>query len=224
MEFFLQLAAERSVVRESIKGVIWTIFFHRLFGPITPVTNEFLNTTYPMAANLPDLDSLIDEKISRLIRQFDSVNAKTGRIVIKFLDKNKSKSKKKTGWFAKADSPEDEVKVWEVWILTVTCIPLEEPRDSNTSNSSNSNNSNSNNNNTSNNTIEISIRSFDENLNKIIDIADTHKDHIPPIMTLDSSPFPYVIEVGQPTSKEGEEHDESWGEYIKKMSTRFNEI
>ena len=134
-----------------------------------------------MAANLPDLDSLIDEKISRLIRQFDSVNAKTGRIVIKFLDKNKSKSKKKTGWFAKADSPEDEVKVWEVWILTVTCIPLEEPRDSNTSNSSNSNNSNSNNNNTSNNSnndssngnnspaIEISIRSFDENLNKIID-------------------------------------------------------
>ncbi len=34
--------------------------FNWLFGPITPVTNEFMNVPYPMLIT-PDLDSLIDE-------------------------------------------------------------------------------------------------------------------------------------------------------------------
>ncbi|KAK6459489.1 autophagy-related protein [Scheffersomyces xylosifermentans] len=248
MEFVLNLTAERSVVRESLKGVIWTIFFHRLFGPITPVTNEFLNITYPMAADLPDLDSQIDDKINQLIRRsFDSngstKTAKTGHIAIQFLDKNKSKSKKKTGWFAKAEDSE-ELKVWEIWIIQVQCLPLDEPQsgaqesNSNNNSSGNANNSgngnsstshtgtNNNNNNHNNNSlspsIQISISSFEENLTRVIDIADSHKNHIPPIMTLESSPFPYVISLHLPEKVkeykgEGNEEEESWGKYIKKM-------
>ena len=48
--------------------------FNRLFGPITPVTNEFMNVSYPMANNLPDLDSLIDEKVNRILNQITEVS------------------------------------------------------------------------------------------------------------------------------------------------------
>ncbi|CUM64978.1 uncharacterized protein PRCAT00002596001 [Priceomyces carsonii] len=224
MEYTLNLAAERSVVRESLKGIIWTIFFHRLFGPIVPSTNEFLNVTYPMADDQPDLDSLMDEKISYLIKNEFNVleTEKTSHVIIQFLDKRVTKSKKKSSWFGqgKLENAED-LKLWESWIIVVRCLPLEDESRSSPSSLSSSTNGHilaTHNSNEKTNT-DISIESFESNLLKIIDIVDTHKDHIPPITSLESSPFPYTIEVERraPNRTYLTNDDESWGKYIKKM-------
>ncbi|CUM52484.1 unnamed protein product [Debaryomyces tyrocola] len=211
-------------------GIIWTIFFHRLFGPITPTTNEFLTITYPMTSDLPDLDSLIDEKINQLIKKkFDDNTVqnqeqkpKMGQVVIQFLDKKVTKSKKKTGWFGQGKSSDSEdLKLWESWTINVKCLPIirESGRDKQVSEKTpgpikvtdkESYEQN----------IAISINSFENNMRKIIDIADSQKDYIPPITSLDSSPFPYSIDVERKAPDNmnytaGE--DESWGNYIKKM-------
>lgn len=211
MEFTLNVTAERLVVRESLKGayaqwllfsplltagLIWTIFFHRLFGPITPATSDFFSITYPTAANLPDVDTLIDERIADAIRQYFDRNGPqetpSGRIVVQFFDKRTSKSKKKTGWFGQG-KPDDTLDLWELWVLNVACV-AEGPLDDHA----------------------LSVASFKHNLGRIIEIADSHKDHIPPITSLESLPFPYAIDVDKPLEYTTAQ-DEGWGRYIKRM-------
>lgn len=175
-----------------------------------------------MVSHLPDLDSLIDEKVDQLLRKdFQQVppeseevspyglastpnpgvyedNVQWGHVVIKFFDKQVTKSKKKTGWFGqgKNDDTED-VTLWETWVINIKCLPLDNtPNEYETA-------------------IKSSTLSFEENLLKIITIADTNKDHIPPITSLDTSPFPYTIEV-DPELVAGND-DASWGNYIKKI-------
>lgn len=63
--------------------------------------------------------------------------------------------------------------------------------------------------------ILISIESFESNLNKINDIADRHKDHIPPITSLESAPFPYSIDLE--SKVDYNVADQSWGGYIRKI-------
>lgn len=187
------------------------MFFQRLFGPITPSTNEFFEIPYPFASDLPELDSLIDEKINQLIHdkfnyfhrdmieQLNSDDVKYGQLSIQFFDNN-PQVKKKTGWFGQGK--DHNAKVWESWIIQVKCIPM-----AHTESSANSINSDEN--------VLISIKSFEANLNKINDIADTHKDHIPPITSLESSPFPYSIDLESKLDYNVE--DQSWGGYIRKI-------
>ncbi|EGV65071.1 hypothetical protein PSN45_004958 [Yamadazyma tenuis] len=219
MEYTLSLVAERSVVRESLKGIIWSIFFHRLFGPITPAMCEFLGVPYPVASDLPDLDSLVDEKIDQLIRMGFSFNntdlisplnaeVKYGVVTVRFLDLPTTKSKKKTGWFGQGKSDDEvDLKLWESWIIQIKCLPVlsESSSDKKLHQADHHLDPN----------VAASVSSFEDNLLKIIDIADSHKDHIPPITSLESAPFPYVINVELLERKPSE--DESWGSYIKKI-------
>lgn len=225
MEYTLNITAERSVVRESLKGILWTIFFHRLFGPITPTMSEFLDVPYPMVENMGELDTLIDEKINQLIKGVFNVPSndyylshgiKTGEVIVQFLDILKA-SKKKTGWFGQAKLEDEVQKVWESWIINVKCFPVEDVDDTDSSGGGSTSTGTPT---KRSNSMDISVQSFEENLNIIIDIADSHKDHIPPITSLESSPFPYSIEVGDKISR-GVKYttvdDDGWGKYIKKM-------
>ncbi len=178
-----------------------------MFGPITPVTNEFMNVTYPLASNLPDLDSLIDEKINKLIHSLKEPPNR-GKIEIQFLGKsntssgNKNNNKKKSGWFSNSTYIEkEELKTWEVWRIEIEVLPLDQ----------------------TNKNINTSIRSFEGNMGKIYDIIDKYKEHIPPITSLDSAPFPYRILIpslsGSTSDKSTQtlEGEEGWGTYIKKI-------
>lgn len=177
-------------------------------------------------ADLPDLDSLIDERINRLIKKrFDNSTIEKqddytmGLVVVEFLDKRVTKPKKKTGWFGQGKSSETEdLKLWECWIINVKCLSIsktESPKQR-LGNSMGLTQEKE----VPNHNISTSIDSFENNLRKVIDIADNHKDHIPPITSLESSPFPYTIDVDRKVSSDmnystGE--DDSWGGYIKKM-------
>ncbi|KGR02937.1 hypothetical protein MG1_01183 [Candida albicans GC75] len=200
MEFIINVIAERSVLRESLKGIIWTIFFNRLFGPITPVTNEFMNVSYPMANNLPDLDSLIDEKVNRILNQITEVSNQA-KINVQFL--SKSSNKKKTGWFGNSTyNVQDNLVVWESWLINVESLPLDQVSNGESKN------------------VQTSIQNFANNLTRIYDIADKFKEHIPPITSLDSAPFPYKIIIPEKKSDHNRDYhtgEEGWGTYIKKI-------
>lgn len=200
---------------------MWTIFFHRLFGPVVPGTNNFFDISYPYAEGQLELDSLIDERIDQLIRRkIDSdtnasepANAeRRGQLIVQFLDK-KEKIKKKSGWFGQGRNDMESMTLWESWIINVKCLPFDkdkalnkEESEDNDANSKQSYN------------IELSIESFETNLGKIIELVDSHKDHIPPITSLESSPFPYSINIERNIPTSGlPQGEESWGKYIKKM-------
>lgn len=204
-------------------GIIWSIFFQRLFGPITPNLNEFFDIPYPFASDQNDLDTLIDQKINELIkRDFENIDeVKLSSIMIQFYDPKTAKSRK-SSWFGQKDNTE-HLKSWESWIIKIKCLPMNVTSLSSTTsdlttaigtgtNTITSSETGINDKKIQDQNILTSIESFEENLNDIIDIVDNNKDHIPPITSLDSSPFPYEIKniIGYNT-------EESWGKYIKRI-------
>ncbi|KAI5960571.1 uncharacterized protein KGF55_004464 [Candida pseudojiufengensis] len=216
MEFTIDLIAERSVLRESIKGIIWTIFFNRLFGPTVPSTNEFLSITYPLATNLPDLESLIEEKITVFIRTI--IDKKQlpikGVISIQFSNKSSNSKRKSSGWFGR-DYESDDSKIWETWTINIECLPIKEGVSTTTTTSATNSSEYS-------QGVELSMKSFECNLLKIYDIVDREKEHIPPITSLETSPFPYSINISEygkklTPEKSNSDSDEGWGTYIKKI-------
>lgn len=146
------------------------------------------------------MDTLIDEKIDDLITHQFNYNSthnfpqgKIAQIMVDFHE-NATKSKKKSTWFGGKDPPDHDLKLWESWLIHIKCLPV----DSNT------------------NSMALSVESFESNLHKIVDLVDSHKNHIPPITSLETSPFPYSITVDKQVDT-SYETDESWGKYIKKM-------
>lgn len=189
-------------------GIAWTIFFHRLFGPITPTTNEFLDVVYPMAADQPELDAEINRKVDQLIKKhlvtLSQAQTLVGVLAILFMDENHAKAKKKSGWFGHITEGKQESYAWESWVILVECTPFSSPEHLGSN---------------VNSMFTPSIASFEENIEAITSLVDRHKDHIPPIMTLDVAPFPYKIEVlpTAPSEHKNSGEDESWSHYIKKM-------
>lgn len=143
-----------------------------------------------MANDTPEIDSQIDENIDTVIkRDFEMNETKYSQITINFYDPKTTKSKKK-GWFGGKEEGED-VRLWESWTIYIKCLPISQEKLEKDPN------------------ISLSITSFETALLQIIDTADIHKDHIPPITSLESSPFPYKIDITK--------GDDTWGSYIKKI-------
>lgn len=185
--------------------------------------NEFLGVPYPIAESMTSLDTLIDEKIHHLIKNVfngnvtaplgNSRNVKSGQIKIQLYELRVKKSKK-TGWFGQVKSEDEEKRLWESWVINVKCYPVDEGGPGNVETGGKLTDDRSS---TKSEPMAMSIASFKENLNNIIDIADTHKDHIPPITSLDSLPFPYTIIVSDTQVHSTATEEESWGTLIKKM-------
>jgi autophagy-related protein 101 len=95
-----------------------TIFFHRYFTSISPLTHDLLDLTLPAIDDV-DLETLIEQKTFALVRAIDSTHQPRGRgqIVVQFFEKKR----RKTYFFGKAD----EDVCWEQWTLDVT---LAQPR------------------------------------------------------------------------------------------------
>lgn len=199
-------------------GVLWTIFFHRLFGPVIPVTNEFLEVPYPMVTGAPDIDSKIDSKVDELIKlRFSlpshSSEPSVGQIVVLFSQKVAAKSKKRSGWFGHVkEEPPASTACWESWTINVNCLPLlyqEHQQPSSAGNTVNPGET----------LLRLSALSFESTVSEIMELADKHKDHIPPIMTLDVCPFPFDIATDPLSAAKlpPAADDETWAQYIKKL-------
>jgi len=143
----------------------------------------------------PDLETLVDQRASSLIRQFDASSNPSsgpstnnpspynrlengrGQIVVQFLER-----KRRKGWFG--GKGEEELP-WETWILDVT---LATPR-------------------TENEAVKAR-RAMESSLQKtamkVVGIVNRDRNHIPPITTNETNPFPYQILVNP--------RSEGWGQ------------
>lgn len=168
-----------------------------------------------------ELNSLIEDKVSYLAKKAENLESVESNIEnnervfvehmsVRFYDKKVTKSKKKIGWFGQGRSSEtDDINPWETWVIKVKLLPVPEAKKDSRSDKKECSLMEENQN--------ITSASFRSNLKKIIDISDTHKDHIPPITSSESSPFPYSIDTNNEDSGSSPYEQESWGKYIKKI-------
>ncbi|KAB8078068.1 autophagy-related protein [Aspergillus leporis] len=177
-EYFLEIFADTTTVRDILKGVLNLIFFHRYFPSIRPTTFDVLDFTLP-AINDEDLETLIESRISALVRQHSSAASAhegggggvRGRIAVEFYEKKRRRS---GIWFSGLAGKGEEEVCWEVWNLDVT---IATPRTESE---------------------RAKVRKAMENMLqkaalRILAVVNREKDHIPPITTSDSNPFPYRI-------------------------------
>lgn len=180
--FSLDVLADRSLVKDIVKGVISTVFFHRFFPTVRPKTRDLLDLTLP-AVDDPELDELINQRTNILIGSIEAsagvgTKPQRGEVVVYTVEFYERRPKK--NWFSKAE----EKVCWEQWVLSVTVVSPRTDAE------------------------RIKLRmSMEAQLQaavlNIITIASMKKDHIPPITTNEANPFPYSITV----SPKGE----TWG-------------
>lgn len=179
-EFILEAFADPSTVRDVVRGILHTIFFHRFFPSVQPQTREVLDLTLPLVDDV-ELETMIDQRAAALARQLDAAQSHQhhpsgggrGQISVQFFEKKRRKT-----WLAMRG---DEEVCWEWWTVKVT---VAEPRTESE---------------------RAKVRKATEatlltTTTKIITFVNTHKDHIPPITTTESNPFPYQITVNQKES------------------------
>ena len=157
------------------QGILHTIFFHRFFTPLYPATHDVLDLTLPYVSE-SDIESLIDQRTTALLRQLDTVSQQTspqhsakagrGTLVVQFLER-----KRRKGWFvAKAD----EETVWENWIIEVTLTSARSEPEA-----------------------ARNRRQMEKNLQKaatnVVEIVNKERNHIPPITTNENNPFNHQI-------------------------------
>ncbi|KAK3053729.1 hypothetical protein LTR09_005008 [Extremus antarcticus] len=174
-EYALELSADRSNIKDVVKGALHTIFFHRCFIPLQPATHDILELTLPYVSE-DDIETLIEQRTNSFLRALDSASTSQspqsqprpgkGQLVVQFLEK-----KRRKGWFvAKAD----EETVWESWVIDVTLTSARSEPEA-----------------------ARNRRQMEKQLQTaamaIIETANGEKDHIPPITSTDSNPFPYQI-------------------------------
>ncbi|KAI2903121.1 hypothetical protein CBS63078_5963 [Aspergillus niger] len=184
-EYFLEIFADTTNVRDVLKGILNTIFFHRYFPSIRPITFDVLDFTLP-AINDVDLETLIDSRVSSLVRQHSSAaSAPDGggggvraRMAVEFYEKRR----RRPGiWFGGLSGKGEEEVCWEVWNLDVTiATPRTESATPRTHEE------------------RAKVRKAMENMLqkavlKILAVVNRDKEHIPPITTSDSNPFPYRV-------------------------------
>lgn len=161
-----------------------------------------LDFTLP-AINDADLETLIDSRVSALVRQHLSSAAGghdgapigggggvRGRIAVEFYEKKRRRS---GNWFGGLTGKGEEEVCWEIWTLDVTiATPRTESGMYRTASTPLH---------PANLAIErAKVRKAMGNMLqkaalKILSVANRDKDHIPPITTSDSNPFPYRIVV-----------------------------
>jgi hypothetical protein len=168
-----------------------------------------LELTLPYVRD-PELETLIDQRAAALERQLDAqrpppqptgTNTTSnpankggrGQLTVQFFEKKRRKGT----WLSRGD---DEV-CWESWTVKVT---VSEPRtESGTSHHAFHIIANNYRSPASNQDVERAKvrRAMEQTLQKaafnIITYVNQHKDHIPPITTQTSNPFPYKINVDQ---------------------------
>ncbi|KAF2866508.1 autophagy-related protein [Massariosphaeria phaeospora] len=109
-EYNLEIFADLACVKDVVKAILHTIFFHRYFSSISPLTRDLLDLTLPAIDDV-DLETLIDQRTVALVRAIDGTRGR-GQLVVQFFEKRR----RKTYFFAKAD----EDVCWEQWTLDVT--------------------------------------------------------------------------------------------------------
>ncbi|KAI9487177.1 MAG: hypothetical protein EXX96DRAFT_552110 [Benjaminiella poitrasii] len=161
----------RNQVKDILRGLLHSIFFHRLLTNVIPRELRVLNTTVSITDS-SEVDTLIEEKIAEFLHNTNQL--KQGKLAVLFYEKRLKKN-----WFQFSKS--EEFICWEQWTITLNMIssPVSEQEKLKLNKS-----------------IE---NQFIQCLMKVLNIANEYKEHIPSITTTEGNPFPYQVAVQSQT-------------------------
>ncbi|KAI0400866.1 DUF1649-domain-containing protein [Xylaria palmicola] len=215
-EFILEAFTDPASVRDVVRGILHTIFFHRFFPSLPPHSREVLDITLPYVDDA-ELATMIEKRAAELERELDAErttsahsqhpqhpssaahhhhlsqqrggggggaggwgggttgsNGGRGSISVQFFERKR----RKTWYMRAAYGGGDEEVCWESWTVKVT---VAEPR-------------------TESERAKVR-KAMEQTLlttaMKIVTCVNSYKEHIPPITTSDTNPFPYQISVNQ---------------------------
>lgn len=170
-----------------------------------PQTHEVLDLTLPYVADV-ELETMIDQRATALARRLDAERTQPppnaqgrgaisgpgsgrGQVVVQFLEKKRRKA-----WYMRGD----EEVCWENWTVKVTVAEPKTESGGFMSGRRPSHTPNARFPPTERAKVRRAMESTLHNtVMKIVTLVNTHKDHIPPITTTDSNPFPYQINISQ---------------------------
>merc|ERR1712000_169871 len=210
-EYILEVFADQTFVKDIVKGVLHTIFFHRYFPPVRPTlytptassshssshSAQSLPIPLPSIVDPPDISAAIDSHTALLVSQLTpqpAAGGSRGEVVVRFFDRKRRKTGITTGWLGRlgggGGQTEEEV-CWEEWCVQVVVARPRSEAD------------------------RIKVRramesSLQKTAMKIVAIVNRDKDHIPPITTSDQNPFPYKIFVNPKQQENAERGFGGW--------------
>ncbi|KAL8734925.1 MAG: hypothetical protein Q9166_001277 [cf. Caloplaca sp. 2 TL-2023] len=120
--YVLEVLVDPTCVKDIVRGILHTIFFHRYFPSMRPSSLDVLDLTLPVVAD-PELETLIETRVGQLVRQLSSTSSPSGgsrgELAVRFFEKRRRKPGGLGGWLTGTAKCEDEV-CWEVWKLKIT--------------------------------------------------------------------------------------------------------
>ncbi|KAG1170023.1 hypothetical protein G6F70_007963 [Rhizopus microsporus] len=175
-EFNLELTnVPREYVKDMLRGLLHSIFFHRLLVNVAPRELRVLNTTVSITDS-QEVETLIEQKIAEFLQNTNSSQIKQGKLAVLFYEKRLKKNWfhfTKGEEFNKARRERDKLDVSKLHIL-------DKPK-----------------------TTRWMENQLSQCLLTILKIVNEHKEHIPSITTTEGNPFPYQIAIQSQTESWG---------------------
>ncbi|XP_078176206.1 autophagy-related protein 101-like isoform X2 [Carex rostrata] len=174
-----ELELDPTEIRDVLRCVVHTIFFHRALGLVRPkdVDCELFEITYVQCGDA-ELEKKIDEKLEHFVAWSEKHPNRKSQVCLSFYEVKS----KQSSWFGS----KVERHYWEQWIVNVNVHPINPPRSS----FLNSREKVSEETSTRRSALETSVR---EILFQIIKFANEKQEHIPPITNTEVVSFPYEI-------------------------------
>ncbi|CEG77762.1 hypothetical protein RMATCC62417_12458 [Rhizopus microsporus] len=176
-EFNLEMTnVPREYVKDMLRGLLHSIFFHRLLVNVAPRELRVLNTTVSITDS-QEVETLIEQKIAEFLQNTNSSQIKQGKLAVLFYEKRLKKN-----WFHFTKG--EEFVCWEQWNITLhlSPSPLEQDKPKAT---------------------RWMENQLSQCLLTILKIVNEHKEHIPSITTTEGNPFPYQIAIQSQTESWG---------------------
>ncbi|KAG2235238.1 hypothetical protein BDF21DRAFT_427501 [Thamnidium elegans] len=173
-EFNLEVTAlPRDQVKDALRGLLHSIFFHRLLINVLPRELRVLNTSVSITDS-KDVERLIEEKIAEFLHNTSPTQIKQGKLALFFYEKRLKKN-----WFQFTKT--EEFVCWEQWSITLNLVQVPKSEQEKLK------------------SVKSVENQFTQCLMKILKIVNDYKEHIPSITTTEGNPFPYQIAIQSQT-------------------------
>ncbi|KAF7730663.1 hypothetical protein EC973_001612 [Apophysomyces ossiformis] len=166
-EFNIEMVSvPRESIRDVLRALLHSIFFHRLLVNVAPRELRVLDTTVSITDS-PDIEKLVEDRITEFLQ--NNSHVKQGKMAVLFYEKRLKKN-----WFQLSKS--EELVCWEQWAITLGILHPQNDQERQKAQRSVER--------------QLPLRLLD-----ILKMANDHKEHIPSITTTEGNPFPYQIAI-----------------------------